>query len=206
MLASGLTTTLTTTLLAFTAPYAAAYGALARPLTRASRSSSSMDGLGDVDKLTAVQKLARLEVSEQQRYAAERSAPAPRKSFAETLRIVFLGQRTVQSTSGSRYATATYALPEEVTNHPAVLPPPSFSLPTGRPLAITGDVRTTLSAFIAVMIRLCAGVFVSGWRPCLTFKPPHPDARKLSFLPLYLSDTSRVLRGELRRPSGRLLL
>lgn len=90
--------------------------------------------------------------------------------------------------------------------YPSVSLYPGFELPTPRPFAVTGDVVTLLSAVVAVCFRLGAGLFVIGWRPRLSLKPPESGAYALKLGPFYFWDASAALRGELPRPSGRLIL
>ena len=173
-------------------------------------------GVSTVLGETADEKLARIMRNEQERLSAERKAPVPksaRKSPMEKLRIVFGKRKHVEPTA----SRALCVLPPDARwadDHsdgpaaPVVTLPPGFKPPTPRPLRPTGDLLTLLSAVLALLFRLCAGVLVSGWRPRLSFKaPPRGEyALKLPLLPLYLSDTSHVLRGEVSRPTGRLLL
>ena len=55
---------------------------------------------------------------------------------------------------------------------------------------------TLLSALAALLVRLLAGVFVSGWRPQLSQRAPLPGEYSLKLGPLYLRETSHMLRGE----------
>lgn len=71
---------------------------------------------------------------------------------------------------------------------------------------MTGDVATLLSATFALALRGGTGAFVEGWRPVLSLSPPAEGGYALQLGPLWLSDTSAVLRGECARPTGRLIL
>lgn len=155
------------------------------------------------------EKLARLEAMEQQRFAAERQSPARnKKNFIEKLRIAFLGKKIVESSNTTAISTSElFVLPAaSAEGHPQVSAPPGFTPPKPRPLRVTGDLITLLSAILALGVRLGAGVLVCGWRPRLSFRAPAAGAYSLKLGPLHLSDTSSVLRGELPRPTGRLIL
>ena len=155
---------------------------------------------------SAAEKLARLEALELSRYQAERLS-APRKTIGEKLRIVFFGKPKIATASEGTLSTVPFVLPEEVTQHPEVSPPAGFAPPTPRPFLPTGDWLTLLSSTIALALRFVAGVFVTGWRPRLAFRPDGGYSLRLfPFLPLFLCETSHVLRGNVPRPQGRLLL
>jgi hypothetical protein len=151
--------------------------------------------------------LARLAEMEQAKFAAERAAappPVTRKSPLEKLRIVFGGKRSIPTTASAKLLVIPEDPPRE---HPTVALPPGFAPPLARPFVPTGDYMTLLSAVAALLIRCLAGLFVVGWRPRLSFRPPPKGEYRLRLGPLYLSDTSDVLRGAVAcRPRGRLIL
>ena len=158
---------------------------------------------------TPAQKLQRLEQMEQERFRAERTAPRKRKTPLEKLRIAFFGKKIVDSSNFTRSSTESlFKIPGATSEHPLVSAPPGFSPPKPRPLRVTGDVRTLISSTVALAARFGSGMFVSGWRPKLARRAPVDGgySLKLPLLPLHLSDSSRVLKGELARPSGRLIL
>ena len=137
--------------------------------------------------------LARLAEMEQAKFAAERAAappPATRKSPLEKLRIVFGGKRSIPTTASAKLLIMPKDPPTE---HPTVALPPGFAPPVARPFVPTGDYMTLLSAVAALLIRCLAGLFVVGWRPRLSFRPPPTGEYRLRLGPLYLSETSDVL-------------
>lgn len=88
-----------------------------------------------------------------------------------------------------------------------LLPPLGFKPPEPRPLTVTGDWGTVVSAALALALRLGCGTTVVGWRPELTLAPPQAGEYALQLLgPLFLKDSSAVLRGECPRPEGQLVL
>lgn len=108
--------------------------------------------------------------------------------------------------AGRAWARPALAASAGAGGAPTVAVHPGFAPPAPRPFAVTGDVLTLLSAVLAVCLRLCAGVVVTGWRPRLSLKPPAPGEYSLKLGPLYLSDDSAALQGDLPRPTGRLIL
>jgi hypothetical protein len=70
------------------------------------------------------------------------------------------------------------------------------------------DVGSLATATAALALRFASGVAVVGWLPALSFTPPAEEgAYALKLGPLFLSDSSAVLRGECARPApGSLVL
>lgn len=185
------------------------------------------DGSGE----TSAEKLARLQRLEQGRFLAERKqAPKTRKTPMEKLRIAFFGKKIVDTGDASAVVAADlFRMPPDNAEHPSVSAPVGFSTPVARPFRVTGDLRGLLSSIFALLARFLSGLLVVGWKPRLRLAP-HRDRRsrgsttgaeegqggeegkgegymlKLPLLPLYLTDTSSVLRGEVARPTGRLIL
>lgn len=79
-----------------------------------------------------------------------------------------------------------------------------------KPLSVTGDtdVGSLITASVALALRLASGIAVVGWSPALSFTPPaEAGAYALKLGPLFLRDSSAVLRGECARPApGSLVL
>ena len=84
--------------------------------------------------------------------------------------------------------------------------PAGFTPPDPKPLTATGDWSGLLSASLALVLRLGAGITVTGWAPRISLQPPEAGEYALPLGPAYLSDTSAVLRSECPRPTGRLIL
>ena len=127
----------------------------------------------------------------------------------EKLRMVLSPSKTLEDVAATASASLCVLPGEDLgASRPVVSAPRGFVAPRPRPLRCTGDVLTLLSSTVAVLVRLCAGCFVSGWRPRLSLRPPRTEgAYALRLFPFcYLSDSSRVLRGELPRPLGKLTL
>jgi hypothetical protein len=60
---------------------------------------------------------------------------------------------------------------------------------------------------LALLFRVFCGVFVVGYRAKLSTKPPEDlEEYCLRIGPLYLKETSPILRRECPRPEGRLVL
>jgi glutathione S-transferase len=195
-------------LLLVSTPAAAGFGvAVARSPALSSTLARSRALIGS--ESSAEEKLARIKQREQERLAAERRRPVPagsRKSVGEKLRILFFGKGLVDAQHAASSAAAPYKLPAVNSEHPKPELPPGFTPPAPRPLRATGDILTLLSAVLAVCVRLAAGIFVVGWRPKLSFRAPGPAEYALQLGPLFLNDSSCVLRGEVARPQGRLVL
>lgn len=187
-------------------PSAAFNGAALSPRARPRATPYASDDTQRREELLA--RLAAKEQAQEQSIAAERAAPVPttaKKSPIEKLRIVFGGKQTVAKTASSDLCVLPDAHQQP---YPDVDAPPGFTPSKPRPFIATGDFVTLLSAVAALFLRLVSGVFVIRWRPRLWLRPPPPGqhALKLGPLPLYLSDSSAVLRGEVARPAGRLIL
>jgi len=84
--------------------------------------------------------------------------------------------------------------------------PPGFQPAEPQPLTVTGDWGTVASASFALALRLGCGTTVVGWRPEFSLSPPPQGEYALQLGPVFLSDSSAVLRGECPRPEGRLIL
>ena len=84
--------------------------------------------------------------------------------------------------------------------------PAGFTPPDPKPLTATGDWSGLLSASLALVLRLGAGITVTGWAPRISLQPPEAGEYALAIGPVYLSDTSAVIRSECPRPTGRLIL
>lgn len=150
-----------------------------------------------------------LALKEQFRFKAERAAKVPKKTISEKLRIVFLGKKVAADSGPPTSAIAPFVMPEPTAeqSHPPVSAPPGFTVPKARPMLPTGDLLTLFTALLALAVRLGAGVLVTGWRPRLSIGPPPAGEYGMRLLgPLHLRETSRVLRGEVGRPTGRLIL
>jgi glutathione S-transferase len=99
-----------------------------------------------------------------------------------------------------------FAPPAPVQKFPKVSAPPGFVAPEPKPLTVTGDLGSLLSASVGSVLRLGTGAFVVGWGPAVSTSAPAEGEYSLKLGPLYVQDTSAVLRGECARPTKPLVV
>mmetsp|Transcript_30361 Transcript_30361/g.61816 ORF Transcript_30361/g.61816 Transcript_30361/m.61816 type:complete len:327 (+) Transcript_30361:69-1049(+) len=86
--------------------------------------------------------------------------------------------------------------------YPKVLIPDGFTAPEPVPLGVRGDYKSLVTSSITLLLKLGTGISVIGWSPSLSLEAPEEGAYALKLGPLFLSDTSAVLRDEVNRPTA----